>query len=92
LNWRRKTSPADRDNDVGAQHAAPLHTLRDDHAVFHSTTNCGLLFFPSFLLARDAKFIAEGKNEGKVVIYGSTDEPDAITMAEKRKEYRKIFQ
>ena len=50
------------------------------------------VFFPSFLLAQDAKLIAEGKNEGIVVIYGSTDEPDAITMAEKRKEYKKIFQ
>jgi len=100
------------------------------------------VFFPSFLLAQDAKLIAEGKKEGKVVIYGSMetdifegiqkafekrtginvdywraagatvlerasseprfnkvaydlvemDEPNAITMAEKRKEYRKIFQ
>ena len=91
------------------------------------------VFFPSFLLAQDAKIIAEGKKEGKVVIAAKAfldyfysdeslkvmakfgefvtrkgihpplpdveeiqvvemDEPDAITMAEKRKEYRRIFQ
>ena len=31
------------------------------------------VFFPSFLLAQDAKIIAEGKKEGKVVIYGSME-------------------
>ena len=30
-------------------------------------------FSPSFLLAQDAKLIAEGKKEGKVVIYGSME-------------------
>lgn len=79
----------------------------------------GLLFIylclPFLLLAQDAKLVAEGKKDGKVVIYGSMatdifdgihpaladadkiqvvemDEPDANMMAEKRKEYRKIFQ
>ena len=81
----------------------------------------GLLFLflylclPFLLLAQNAKLVAEGKKDGKVVIYGSMatdifdgihpaladadkiqvvemDEPDANMMAEKRKEYRKIFQ
>ena len=44
-------------------------------------------FFPSFLLAQDAKLIAEGKKEGKVVIYGSmeTDIFEGIQKAFEKK-------